>query len=392
MEGPARTATGRRGRAADFAQRVRWGRKGCGGEREIGEEIGEEIGHGHGLGLGLGFAMWEGMALPLVVYVLGKGGVGRSTIAAALGVACAARGERVLVMQWAIADALSGWFGRSAATHEPQAIAPGLDTMCFSAEESLREYFVDHLKLGLFYDAVVRSRHVRRFTRAAPGFEELMFLGHQMYLTTLARDERGWAYDRVVVDPPALGHGLSLFGVPRAVATFGLGGLLREECARVQAMLDDARRSAALVVTTPEELAIEETLELAPRVAAELGRAPVACVVNRAASARLGALPPRPSECAWLATLGERAAVAGCDEDAGAVREGLARVYVALARRVAREAAFPAALARSLGAPSARGVIAVDDGLLVDGDGAPATVIAQAAAALAPLVADGGAR
>ena len=112
--------------------------------------------------------------------------------------------------------------------------------MCFSVEETLREYFVDHLRLRWLHEAVVRNRHVRRFTRAVPGLDELLFLGRLYWLTSLAGDEdRGWSYDRVVVDAPALGHGLSLFGVPRAAASLGLGGLLAGECARVQAMLDD---------------------------------------------------------------------------------------------------------------------------------------------------------
>jgi len=231
---------------------------------------------------------------PCVWFVMGKGGVGRTSVVAALGTRFAAGGERVLIVQWALADAVAPLLGAAVGASAEHVIAPGLSTMCFSAEETLREYFVDHLGMRWLYDLVVKNRHVQRFTRAVPSLDELLFLGRLYWLITLAGEERGWHYDRVLVDAPALGHGISLFGVPRAAASLGLSGLLAGECARVQEMIDDPARCAVILVTTAEELAVEETLELGPRLVRELGRAPILSVLNRSL-AKMGVLGPPPS-------------------------------------------------------------------------------------------------
>jgi len=307
-----------------------------------------------------------------VVFVLGKGGVGRSTVAAALGAGFAAGGERVLIVQWAVADAISPWFGCAPAGYDAGPIAPGLATMNFSADAALEQYFVEHLGLGTFYRSVISSRHVHRLTRAAPGLEELMFLGTLMWLTTLARDERGWSYDHVIVDPPAMGHAASLFAIPHATSTLGLGGLLATECARVAAMLADPARSAALVVTTPEELAIEETLEFWPRIARELGRPPLAAIINRSVR-QLGAPPADARACGWLQAIRDAAAPG--------TREGLERVYGHLARRADRERT----LAGQLAGTAPLGALSIDDAMLVDDAPAPRQVVTRATCALQPL-------
>lgn len=292
---------------------------------------------------GVAHAKIAGVAgIPPLVFVLGKGGVGRTTIASGLGEHFAARGERTLVVQWAVADAISPRFGKPPTGHDAQALAPNLFTMNYSATETLREYFVDHLGWRWFYRGVVRNRAVVRLQRAIPAFEELLFLGRLFWLTTLAKDELGWAYDRIVVDAPALGHGISLFGVPAATSSLGLGGLLENECARVGAMLADPARSAALLVTTPEELAVEETLELYPRLLRELGRPPLALVVNRSVE-RLGPLPLDPRACDWFAPFA-----------------GFEPLYAALARRAQRERA----LRDRMAGRAPLGCITVDEGLL----------------------------
>lgn len=308
--------------------------------------------------------------LPPLVFVLGKGGVGRSTIAAALGVACAARGERTLMVQWTVSDAISRWFDHAPAGHNEVELARNLSTMSFSAQAAMREYFVDHLHLGLLYRAVVSNRQVQRATRAVPGMEELWFLGRLMWLVTLAKDERGWSYDRVIVDAPALGHGISLFAVPGSATALGLGGLMAGECARVSALLADSTRSAALMVTTAEELAVDETLELWPRVVHELGRAPIACVLNRAVVRAFDELPARPEP--WYARI-ERAL------RTPPARDGLRAIYESLARRSARE--------RELAARIHAPLYTVEDGLFSD-ERAPRALLDRAAAALAPLFAD----
>ena len=306
--------------------------------------------------------------VPRVVFVLGKGGVGRSTVAAALGAGLAATGKRVIVAQWAVVDAISPWFGRARAGYAPADLAPGLATMNYSSEAALEQYFVTHLGMRALFHAVIANRHVRAATRAAPGLEELVFLGMVFWLVTLAARDTGRCFDHAIVDAPAMGHGASLLGVPSLTRTLGLGGLLAGECERVASMLADPTCAGAVVVTTPDELALDETREFWPRIERELGRPPLAAIVNRSARA-LGELPPDPGACAWFEEL-----AASDDDDA---RAGLDRVYAHLARRIARERAFTS--------DAPLGTLAIDDALLVADEVSPRGVVALAQTALVPL-------
>lgn len=291
------------------------------------------------------------MSLPPVIFVLGKGGVGRTTVAAALGAGFASRGERVIVAQWAVEDALSPWFGLAATGFRAQQLLPNLATKNYTMDEAFEQYFVEHLHMRTFYRAVVANRHVRRAMRAAPGLAELMFLGNAMAMTSIER-----TFDRVIVDAQAMGHGASLFAMPQATRSLGLGGLLAVEVQRVTSMLADPTRSAAIVVATPEELAVDETLEFWPRIAHDLGRPPVAAVINFSTRS-LGPLP-----AAWYAALHAPPA--------------FDPLYAQLVRRAERERFLEERLETTL---------AIDDAALVRDAPGPRDVIALATHALAPL-------
>jgi anion-transporting ArsA/GET3 family ATPase len=246
--------------------------------------------------------------LPRITFVMGKGGVGRSTVAAALALARAERGDRVLVYQWAANDVIAPWFGRPACGAAPVAVAPGLAVANYALDETLRAYFVDHLHLGFLYRRVIRARSVARTIDVAPGLAEIFFLGQLWWLITLAEREAGYRFDRVVVDTPATGHGASIFEMPALLSSMGPAGLLELEMKRVTEMLADPARTGAIVVGLPEPLVVDETLELVPRIGERLGRAPLALIVNRSASA-IAPAEPRPP---WL---GEHPAlIALCDE------------------------------------------------------------------------------
>src|SRR5581483_10037059 len=85
--------------------------------------------------------------IPRVLFVLGKGGTGRSSVAAALGSCFAARGENTLIVEWTFSEAIAPWFGQPPAGHEARELRPRLSVMNFSLDSTLREYFVGHLKL-----------------------------------------------------------------------------------------------------------------------------------------------------------------------------------------------------------------------------------------------------
>lgn len=216
-------------------------------------------------------------------FVLGKGGVGRSTVAAALAGVFAGRGESCLIVQWSVHDAISQQFGLAPQlAHKEHPVAERISCMNFDADEAMREYFVDHLGLKLVHSLVIENRHVQRLIQAAPGVQELFFLGRLFWLVRLAEAERGWSFDRVIVDAPAMGHGVSLFRIAPAIASMGIAGPLATECERVSGLLFDASQVGTVVVTIPEELPVEETIEFLPEITSQLRRPPLFAVLNRA--------------------------------------------------------------------------------------------------------------
>jgi anion-transporting ArsA/GET3 family ATPase len=231
-----------------------------------------------------------------LVFFLGKGGVGRTTLASSFALACAERGEKTLIVQWALHDSISLLFSKPAAGHDSSAIAPNLWTMNFSPDEAIREYFIDHLKLKLIYNLVIENKHVQRLIHAAPGVQELFFLGRLFWLVCLSEEIRGTRFDRVVVDAQATGHGVSLFTIAPTIAQFGMTGPLATECDRVARMLADPQLVSAAVVTIPEELPVEETLEFLPKIKSDLGREPGALFINRSISSFVSAAPDALNE------------------------------------------------------------------------------------------------
>lgn len=310
--------------------------------------------------------------LPRIVFVLGKGGVGRSTVSTALGLSLTARGERVLVLEWAVADPIAPWFGLPPAEVQPAEVAPGLSVANYRLEEALRAYFVDHLRLARFYRHVVNGGPMRRLIEAAPGIAELLFLGQLWWLTTLAEQEAGLHFDRIVVDAPATGHGASLLDLPATLHAMGATGLLGGEIERVVKMMHDPAWTGALIVTLPEDLAMEETLELVPRATANLGRPPIAALINRSV-ARLGIDDAHP---AWLAPLEARLSPPA--------RSGLATVHAELLDRARCEVAQRAALQGK----TRLGTFSLDEQLAVSAQSAPRDVVSALAPALAAHLGD----
>lgn len=299
--------------------------------------------------------------VPRVLFVVGKGGVGRSTVATALALDFVARGERVLLVEWTVAEAIAPWFGRPAVApgFTPVEVAPGLSVMNYELRAVLRSYFVEHLGLDVFYRRVIDGTAVRRLIEAAPGLAELLFIGQLWWLTTLAENEAGLRFDRLVVDAPATGHAVSLLDLPAAMQTFGASGLLALEVGRVAQMMQDPKWTGAVVVSLPEALVAEETRELVPRVTQDLARPPLAVFVNRSVH---GLVAPDPHP-AWLDALSPALSPGA--------RDSLGVVQHELSSRVRFEADARAALQGR----TRDGVVSLPEQLAVLGPRAPLEVV-----------------
>jgi len=213
-------------------------------------------------------------------FVVGKGGVGKTTVAAALAQLLARRGRRTLAVEMDVAGRLPVMLGAPGPTRVPEAVASNLHVLSLDGRAALEEYLGLVIPVKRLLSTVFSSRIYQYFVAAAPGLKELMTVGKIWFEAT--REDGGRpAWDAVVVDAPATGHGLQYLRMPRAAReTFG-AGLVQREAARVTALLEDASTTAAHLVTLAEEMPVAETLETRAQLAGTLGLPQGWVVVNR---------------------------------------------------------------------------------------------------------------
>jgi anion-transporting ArsA/GET3 family ATPase len=216
-----------------------------------------------------------------LLVVTGKGGTGKTTVAAGLALAAAGRGRRVLVAEVEGRQGLAGLFGRSALDHREVRVAEGVKALAVDPDESLREY------LGRYGFAplarLLTWAHLNRFiTAAAPGLGDVLLVGKVWEAAT-----RAGAYDLVVLDAPPTGRVVPFLRAPETVAELARVGPIRHQADRVRSLLDDPARTAVVLTCLPEELPVTETQE---GVAAlrEAGLPVAAVVANRVTRDRLG--------------------------------------------------------------------------------------------------------
>jgi anion-transporting ArsA/GET3 family ATPase len=213
-----------------------------------------------------------------VLIVLGKGGVGKSTLSAALAKVAILSGARALIMECDARAPLAATFG-VASSFVPTQIAHNLDLMTLDGAPALEEYLRLVVPGRMLLKAVFASRLYQFFVQAAPGLRELMMLGKIYYEAERKLGGRDH-WDLIVVDGPASGQALSLLKMPTAAQqTFG-DSVVGREAANISRALRDDGETAVVLVTTPEPLPISETLETAATLR-EAGIKPAAIIFNQ---------------------------------------------------------------------------------------------------------------
>jgi anion-transporting ArsA/GET3 family ATPase len=196
-----------------------------------------------------------------LIFVTGKGGVGKSTIAAALGILSARRGSRTMIAELSGQQRVQRLFNRYGPGFEEIQLAPGLFTISIDPEHAMDEYL--QVKVGALGHALAASSLFQTFAMATPGMRELLSIGKVWELAQPHRRTDGAApYDLVIVDAPATGHGVGLLRTPRTFADIARVGPIAHQGRTIAETIADRRFTSVVAVATPEEMPVNETLSL----------------------------------------------------------------------------------------------------------------------------------
>ena len=216
-----------------------------------------------------------------LLYVTGKGGVGKTTVAAALGMAAAERGRRTIVCEVAEQDRVSRAFAREGVQREEEIeLAPNLWAITIDPTLAMREWLERQLG-GAALKLVTNSSAFQHFVAAAPGAKELITIAKVWELAQLERwDHANRTYDLVILDAPASGHGLAMLTAPQTFGEIARVGPIRRQAFKIRDTLADPERTGYVAVALPEEMPVNETLELERRLPDAVGSQLEAIVVN----------------------------------------------------------------------------------------------------------------
>ncbi|HKA66585.1 MAG TPA: ArsA family ATPase [Solirubrobacterales bacterium] len=207
-----------------------------------------------------------------LVIVTGKGGVGKTTVAVALGQRAAAEGKRTIVCEVASQENASRIFDHTAVGFHEVEMEENLWSISIDPDESMREYVLLQLKVRAMRDMLFRSRIFNYLAAATPGLKELVTIGKIWELAQLDRKvKKGRKYDLVIVDAPATGHGVGFLQTPRTFANIARVGPIHSQAQRLASFLTDHQQTGTAIVALPEEMPVNESAALEKDLRDEVG-------------------------------------------------------------------------------------------------------------------------
>ena len=232
-----------------------------------------------------------------LLFVSGKGGVGKTVATAALALYAFRRRKRVLVVELSPYGRLRELLGGPAPGPEPAEIQPHLELVRIEPRRALEDFLESVLPVRVLRQRLLASHSFSILTAAAPGIEEFLVLAKIAELEGMRVGlRRRPRYDLVLVDAPATGHSLPLLSTARTLMEMMPIGPIGRMADDVNRLLGDARRSAAVIVTLAEEMAVNETIEITAGLSRSGAIAIGPVLVNALWPARFTA-----EEAQWLA-------------------------------------------------------------------------------------------
>jgi anion-transporting ArsA/GET3 family ATPase len=216
-----------------------------------------------------------------LLVVTGKGGVGKSTLSASLGLALARTGKRVLLLELDPRESLYQLLDVEPSGGSIVQVLPNLYLQNLRPRSVLDAVIREQLGIELLWRRVLASPVYQHFAEGAPGLTELAVLGHVFRLVTGKAEEGTPEIELVVLDAPATGHGLSLLDAPRLVSDVIHDGPFGRMGRQLAEFVADPARCGVVVATLAEEMPVQEAIELISELERRMGRSPELVLVNR---------------------------------------------------------------------------------------------------------------
>ena len=272
-----------------------------------------------------------------LVFVTGKGGVGKSTVALALGIAAAERGKRTIVCEVGAQEHASRVLHRAEIGFHEVELEDNLWSISIDPDESMREYLLLQLKVRAMGDLLTRSRIFTYLAAATPGLKELVTIGKIWELAQPDRRvKKGREYDLVIVDSPATGHGIGFLETPRTFANIARVGPIHAQAQTLNRYLTDHERTGAAIVALPEEMPVNESELLERELTENVGMTVDSVYMN-------GVYPERftDAEAERLAELPEASSAARAAARAAISEHRRARIHREQLERLQRLVSAP---------------------------------------------------
>lgn len=214
-----------------------------------------------------------------LIVVTGKGGVGKTTLAAALAMRQASKGKRVLIAEFGGAARMPTLFNVEGGGYQPTRLTERVFGLSLTPQDAIEDFVVLRLKLRSLYRLIFDNRMMRPFLSAVPGLHDLVQLGKLYYEEGRKEQDGTPTWDQLILDGPSTGHGISMLHAPRSMMDLTTVGPFFENAKLVHNLFTDPQRCQLVVAALPQELVVNETLELAHQLGAYREQLTL-CVLN----------------------------------------------------------------------------------------------------------------
>lgn len=206
-----------------------------------------------------------------LIILTGKGGTGKTTLCAVLGLISARKGKKTLLVEVNGREELPGFFGEKKHGYTEKEIDSNLFSLSIDPFSAMEEYLYLRLKFRIIVERIKNNPLYKYLAKATPGLKELATIGKVWYICEREglKDERH-RYDLVILDAPSTGHGIPVLKLPQTAIEAIRVGPVVSEAKKVQSFLSDRNKCSLNLVSIPEEMPVAETIEFYSRAKNEL--------------------------------------------------------------------------------------------------------------------------